>query len=180
MKENRKEILEKELRKVGISNLISVEDGFGFTVPTISGKELHVVAELTSDTLVMVSYITRGDGVEESLMSEIGHFCHIVNREVHLGMLELNYNTGDVFARISVPFAKILPENDVYKRIIQHSAYLYDEYHEGIIGLINGKYQDAKEAFKDSYLSILKGLTKDDMSFLLDKIIKKNIEDDNT
>ena len=178
--EKRKGILEEELKKAGISNLISVEDGVGFTVPTISGNNLHIVAELTPDTLVMASFITRVDGVEKSTMSEIGHFCHIVNRDLRIGMLELNYDTGDVFSRISVPFAQMLPENDVYKKLIQHSAYLYDEYHQGIIGLTNGKYKDAKAAFKDCYLSILKGLTKDDISFLLDAISKKVSEDDNT
>ena len=180
MREKRKEILEKELKKAGISNLIPVGDGFGFTVPTISGNKLHIVADMTSDILIMGSYITRIDGVEESILSEIGRFCHIVNREERLGMLELNYNTGDVFERISVPFAKMLPENEVYKRLIQHSVYLYSEYHKGIIGLMNGEYQDAKEAFKDCYLSILRGLTKDDISFLLDEISKMNKEDDNT
>ena len=174
----RKAILKRNLKTAGIRNLTSIEESYTFTIETITGINLNIIAELTETALIMTGTLDIEVNVKDkSIMSTLGEYLHRVNSGMTLSMFELDYEEGEIWFSASARYYNVFPESEAYNGMIKNISYIVDSYSRGIVDIATGNCKDAKSAYDNSQSSILKILTNKHIAYILNKLIPEKCTD---
>lgn len=170
----RKNILKNQLQKAGIKHLVEIDHKCIFGIGTPFSNNIEIIAELKESSLIMTAIIDEEISPENSsTLNKIGEFLHRVNIGLITGKFELDYDDGDLWFSVSVPFKNVYPETEVYQRLILIITSMIDRYLPGVKSITNAMYTP-KEAYEACEKSDLISLhLKEHISEMLDRLISE-------
>lgn len=186
MKSTKKErtvILKRNLKSAGIRNLTSIDESYTFTIETISGISLTILADLTETALIMTGTLDiKADPKDKSIMSLLGEYLHKVNYGMTLSKFELDYEEGDIWFAACTRYYNVFPESMAYQDMIMSIISMVDIYTNGINDIISSNCNDAKVAYENSKSNIIKILVNNHIENIMNKLIteKSSDNDDQT
>ena len=179
----RKAILKRNLKSAGIRNLTSIDESYTFTVETLTGINLCMLAELTENALIMTGTLDiKVDPKDKPTMALLGEYLHKANCGMTLSKFELDYEEGDIWFAACTRYYNVYPEHDAYKDMIASINSIVDIYSSGIIDIVTGSCTDVSKAYENSKSTIMKFIAHKHVLNILDKIIgdKRSDSDDQT
>lgn len=168
-------ILKEELTKIGIEGLIPLGNGYVFGIETEGSNSITIIAELDKHNLRMFSILDEHADIEDSyMMSNVGEFFHRVNIRMITGKFTLDYDDGTIMFYSSHTFCEILPESDIYDKMLIVLCMMLDQFLPGIRDIING-VKSPVEAFDECENN---GVVEAQIKKRLAKLLEKLSEED--
>lgn len=145
----RKAILKRNLIKAGIRDMRSIgEYYYSFTIETITGNNLIMIAGLFEDALIMRCDLEIEVNVKDkSIMSTLAEYLHRLNYAIKLFMFELDYETEEIWLSASTQYYNVFPESEAYKDMIDSISNIVDCLSGSIVEIVTGNCKDAKTAY---------------------------------